>query len=166
MSFESAVNNLGESFSEVEADLEKDVYDVLSPHIRSILDTSQELIQKAERIKNVSEFISLLLGSHEVSVSDSTLREFKELLASPRRTATDFVFSFRFEAKEGQQQDRGLVRDEAAPLATIAATPDVFNRVRNVLHRTAWEPMLDRIVVDDLATTDFPQVIDWVQRNV
>lgn len=175
MSFEHAVDSLGESFSEIEADLEKDIYDVLSPHIRGVLENSQELIRKAERIKNVSEFISVLLNSPEVTVSDATLSEFKQLLAEPRERATDFVFSFRFDAnpQQGARGREGTVviqddMEEDVPADNrqwLRVNPRVHDMLTNAIRHTRWEEALQRVGVDAFSRVTFTEAVDWVQRN-
>lgn len=97
------VDALAENFSEVEADIDPQLYQKLGPQINMLQQQIGTAFKDVDRLKDIQEFVNILLTNPRVSVSRSSLSELKEFLAdggANHISNNGWIFNLRIAAGE------------------------------------------------------------------
>lgn len=125
-----AARQLGEAFSEVEADLERTVYDSLAPHIKILGEGVRGVEESLKRMSNISKLVQILLNNPRIGVNEASLAELETVLAPTSLYSGRFTMGLTIKQPDIQADlhEDGEDDDEDEPEPVREVNPD--RRVR------------------------------------
>lgn len=130
--FKQSVSQLTENFSELEADMPKELYDALAPQIQQITNQYQEFIKSSEDGNRVNRLIKILTGNPRVLINERSLKELEDLLGDPT-SGTFSTTSWNFTLTVNQAVGAEVVNPEPVAPQTgrvSFVTIDSYNQAR------------------------------------
>lgn len=131
--FKQSVSQLTENFSELEADMPKELYDALAPQIQQITNQYQEFIKSSEDGNRVNRLIKILTGNPRVLINERSLKELEDLLDDTHsRTFNTTSWNFTLtvnQAVGAEAVNPPPVAPQAGRVAFV--TSDSYNQARS-----------------------------------
>lgn len=142
------LGELVEVFTEMQADLDPDVYKALEPSITGLTKEMQDQLGKFERIGRISRLMKLMVSSEVLDIAEEDLAGLELRLQNHRRENTVWTLLFEIKATDTEavaareETVRAWVVDEMAQGGTITtADPAPVNTDRRDEEATLTAPV-------------------------
>lgn len=121
--FKQEVNNLAEVFSEVEQDLDPNVYKLFSGPLNKVMENMQTCSDHMENMSAVMRLMALLSKRPDIKLSIRNIDLWEERFASGRRAIPDGAMLEPVDPpeEEDEEEERGLTAADPRPTVARAA---------------------------------------------